>query len=129
MRPTLRLHGPMAGLSLVAALASLVLLATVSFATAAAPIGTSRRRGSFHLGRTGGATGAAPSRRLPGAFTLSIFGFGIGLPDVRMPSSAIEVRLVTQRVIDPMYVCMYRMHARIDHRQTGIRDRHPDRRA
>jgi hypothetical protein len=36
------------------------------------------------------------------AFTLSVFGFGVGLPDIKMPSSAIEVKLVTQRVLDPM---------------------------
>lgn len=39
-------------------------------------------------------------------FTLSVFGFGfgVGLPDLKMPASPIEVKLVTQRVLDPMYV-------------------------
>lgn len=54
----------------------------------------------------GGGRAAGPVLRRPSAFTLSVFGFGVGLPDIRMPSP-IEVKLVTQRVVDPIHYGNY----------------------
>lgn len=84
---------------------AVLLLALIPAASAAAATAAAAAAGGARGGGGGISRGrAAGGRGRPAAFTLSVFGFGVGLPDIKMPSSAIEVRLVTQRVIDPMYV-------------------------
>jgi len=75
--------------------------------SAAAAAAAGRISGAHLQARRGG--GGRRGGLLPG-FTLNVFGFGVvalPLPDIRMPTSAIEVRLVTQRVIDPIHYGNY----------------------
>ncbi len=104
---------PAGGLSVLLSVllsAALALIPTGAAAAGREPgsaAAAGRLSGAHLQARRGG--GGRRGGLLPG-FTLNVFGFGVvalPLPDIRMPTSAIEVRLVTQRVIDPIHYGNY----------------------
>lgn len=92
------IDGLLLSLLLAVAMVALVPAAAAAAAGGGAPAGAAGGASSL-WGRRGGSKGG----RRPGAFMWSVFGFGVGLPDIRMPSAPIEVKLVTQRVLDPIH--------------------------
>jgi hypothetical protein len=109
---SLMIRGPPAAGGLSVLLPALLLLLSVVLALIPAAAAAGRGSGSAGAGAGGiwGTQARCGGRRALPGFTLNVFGFGLvalPLPDIRMPASAIEVKLVTQRVIDPIHYGNY----------------------